>query len=476
MAHDILIVDDETDIRMQISGILEDEGYQTREASNSAEALAAVSSRQPSLLILDVWLANSEYDGLQILEIVHRDHPGLPVVMISGHGTFDMAVSATKKGAYDFISKPFKTDVLLLTIERALNEARLRHENASLRQLSPFAVLDELVGKSWAINEVRRSIDKVAGTDSRVLISGPPGAGKGAVARVLHSRSHRKDGRFVTLTCASLSVDTLEGALFGIEAHDGKPRRIGVLEEAHGGTLLLDEVADMDLATQFKIVRVLHSKRFQRVGGETWVEVNARVLATTSQDLQALIADGKFREDLFYRLNVVPLTVPALVDRREDIPLLANHFMERSAAAKGRQPRRLGPDGVTALQGYDWPGNVWELANVIERLLLLAPGDPGEPLRADAVQQAIGSADDTGSRWDRTPEVMGLPLREAREAFEREYLVFHLARFGGNISRTAEFVGMDRAALHRKLKGLGVGTSFRPKDGNAEKSENTVSS
>lgn len=274
MAYDILIVDDEADIRMQIAGILEDEGYQTREASNSSDALAAVANRQPSLMILDVWLANSEYDGLQILEIVRRDHPTLPVVMISGHGTFDMAVNATKKGAYDFISKPFKTDVLMLTIERALSEARLKHENESLRKLSPYAVLDDLVGKSAAIAEVRRGIDKVAQTDSRVLIAGPPGSGKGAVARVLHSRSLRKDGRFVVLTCASLTESTLEAALFGVEANADRRRQIGVLEEAHGGTLLLDEVADMDLATQQKIVRVLHSRRFQRIGGDNWVEVN----------------------------------------------------------------------------------------------------------------------------------------------------------------------------------------------------------
>ena len=463
MAYDILIVDDEADIRMQIAGILKDEGYQTREASNSTEALSAVSNRQPSLMILDVWLANSEYDGLQILEILRRDHPGLPVVMISGHGTFDMAVKAAKKGAYDFISKPFKTDVLLLTIKRALTEARLKHENETLKRQLPYAVLDDLIGKSAAIDDVRRAIDRVARTDSRVLISGPPGSGKGAVARVLHSRSLRKEGRFVSLACASLTEDTLKPALFGIEGTKDRPRQIGVLEEAHGGTLLLDEIADMDLATQKKIVRVLHSQRFQRIGGDTWVSVGTRVLATTSQDLRALIEAGKFREDLFYRLNVVPLNVPPLCDRREDIPLLGIHFMERSAAAKGRSPRVLGSDALTALQGHDWPGNVWELANVIERLLLMPPSGGYEQIRADAVVQAIGAAGSMVSRWDRIPEMTNLPLREAREAFEREYLVFHLARFGGNISHTAEFVGMDRAALHRKLKGLGIAGPGRSK-------------
>lgn len=460
MAHDILIVDDETDIRMQIAGILQDEGYETREAGNSAEVLAAVAHRQPSLIILDVWLADSEYDGLQILEIVKRDHPDVPVVMISGHGTFDMAVNATKIGAYDFISKPFKTDVLLLTVERALSEARLRRENETLRNQSAYTVLDDLIGESAAINEVRKSIAKVAMTESRVLITGPPGAGKGAVARVLHSRSNRKDGSFVAVACASLNPDTLEAALFGTEASENKARSVGVFEEAHGGTLLLDEVADMSLETQQKIVRVLHSQRFQRLGGSNWVEVNVRVLATTARDLGALIEDGAFREDLFYRLNVVPLRVPSLAARRDDIPLLARHFMERSAAAKGRPLRPLGEEALATLQGYDWPGNVWELVNVIERLLLLAPGGTS-PIGADAVAQALGEGTDAAARWDRAPEVMNLPLREAREAFEREYLQFHLTRFGGNISRTAEFVGMDRAALHRKLKGLGISGTLR---------------
>lgn len=462
MAHDILIVDDEADIRMQIAGILEDEGYEPREAANSAEALDAVARRQPALVILDVWLSGSDLDGLQILEQVKRNHPSLPVIMISGHGTFDMAVSATKMGAYDFISKPFKTDVLLHTVTRAIEETRLRRENESLKRLSGAAALEDLVGASPAIQEVRRAIEKVAGADSRVLITGPAGAGKGAVARVIHARSHRSAGPFIQLNCAGLQAETLEAALFGLEASDDRAREVGVLEQAHGGTLLLDEVADMPLDTQAKIVRVLHSQRFQRLGGAQTVEVNVRVLSTTAKDLKALMEQGAFREDLFYRLAVVPMNVPPLSERRQDIPMLAQHFMKQAASSKGRAPRKLSDGAIAALQGHGWPGNVWEIMNVIERLLLEA-GAGGDEIGADAVAQAIGEGAREGGGWDAA-EVMNRPLREAREAFEREYLLFHLTRFGGNISRTAEFVGMDRAALHRKLKGLGVNPPGRASD------------
>ncbi len=474
MAHDVLIVDDEADIRMQIAGILEDEGFQPREAANSAEALEAVARRQPALVILDVWLTGSELDGLQILEQIKRNHPALPVIMISGHGTFDMAVNATKIGAYDFISKPFKTDVLLHTVNRAIEESRLRRENESLKRLTGGAMIEELVGGSPAMQEVRRAIEKVAPADSRVLISGPAGAGKGAVARVIHAKSQRRDGPFIQINCAGLQASSLEAALFGVEATAERPREVGVLEQAHGGTLLLDEVADMPLDTQGRIVRVLHNQRFQRQGGAQIVEVNVRVLATTARDLKALMEEGRFREDLFYRLAVVPMTVPPLSERRQDIPELARHFMQQSAAAKGRAPRALGQSAEAALQGHDWPGNVWEVVNVIERLLLEGTAGPDAPIEADAVIQAIGETGRAAMGWDKAPEVMNLPLREAREAFEREYLLFHLTRYGGNISRTAEFVGMDRAALHRKLKGLGVNAPGRAdRGGDAAPGEET---
>ena len=458
MAHEILIVDDEDDIRQLIAGILEDEGYESRQAANSADAFSAIAARQPSLIILDVWLRDSEHDGLQMLEVIRRDNPNQQVVMISGHGTVDMAVSATKMGAYDFISKPFKTEVLLHTVSRAVEQAQLRRENVEL-QAQAVDRVDDLVGESPAVSQLRQAIEKVAPTDSRVLLTGPPGAGKGVVARLLHSRSARKESRFVVLNCAGLEPESLETALFGAEPEDGGPRRFGVLEEAHTGTLLLDEVADMPPETQGKIARVLQKKNFVRLGGDTEIEVDVRVLASTNRDLHKEIEAGRFREDLFYRLNVVPIMVPALQARRQDIPALARQLIERLCRAKGRPACLLTDDALAVLQAYEWPGNVWELINVIERVLLNAP--TGTEIRSGAVSAAIGEGTPDLMRWDMIPGVMNQPLREAREGFEREYLFFHLTRFSGNISQTAEFVGMDRAALHRKLKLLGVQNAAR---------------
>jgi two-component system nitrogen regulation response regulator NtrX len=460
MAADILIVDDEDDIRKLIAGILDDEGYETREASNSAEAFAAIAVRQPSLIILDVWLQNSQHDGIQMLDMIRRENPDQQVVVISGHATFDMAVRATKMGAYDFLTKPFKTDVLLHTIVRALEDERLRRENQALREQVGEPVV-ELSGNSQVTCQLRQSMEKVAPTDSRVLITGAPGAGKSVAARLLHANSPRRNGPFVELTCAGLDAQRTERALFGAEATDENARKIGVLERAHGGTLLLDEVADMPLDTQAKFVRVLHKPQFQRIGGDGVVEVDVRIIASTSRDLKREIETGNFREDLYYRLGVVPLAIPPLSMRRSDIPALANELMARAAAKKGRPPCLLSEDALIALQAYDWPGNVWELINVAERLLLSQTTDGEGPVSADMVGEAIGKGSPDFLQGDADLGIMNQPLREAREAFERQYLSFHLARFGGNISRTATFVGMDRAALHRKLKGLGVHNTER---------------
>ena len=455
MAHDILIVDDEADIRMLISGILNDEGMKTREAADADQALAAVAARRPSLVILDIWLQGSRLDGLQILDELKRDHAEVPVVMISGHGNIETAVAAIKKGAYDFIEKPFKADRLLLLVERAIEAARLRRENRELRLRAGPEM--ELIGRSVIVNQLRNSIDKVAPTGSRVLVSGPPGSGKEVVARMLHARSRRADGPFVALNCATMRPERLEVELFGTEHPvDGGARKVGTFEQAHGGTLFLDEVADMPLETQGKIVRVLQEQTFERVGGTTRVEVDVRVIASTNRDLSAEIEAGRFRQDLFYRLAVVPLKVPPLRDRREDIPALARYFMDRTAGAAGLPARQFGEDAMAALQAYEWPGNVRQLRNVVEWLLIMVSGDPQEPVRADMLPPEIGAITPTVLKWEKGGEIMGLPLREAREVFEREYLLAQVTRFGGNISRTAAFVGMERSALHRKLKSLGV--------------------
>ncbi len=457
MAHEVLVVDDEADIRMLINGVLSDEGYDVREAGDSDSTLEAIRTRRPSLVILDIWLQNSTLDGLELLQIILREQPALPVVMISGHGTIELAVNAIRLGAYDFIEKPFKADRLLLIVQRAIEAARLKMEVEELRLRAGPST--ELLGVSPAITQLRQAIEKVAPTGSRVLITGPPGAGKEVVARLLHEKSRRSSGLFVALNCATMHPDRLESELFGTEAGSNSPDapgKVGTFERAHGGTLLLDEVADMPLETQGKIVRALQEQTFLRVGGNRQVEVDVRVIASTNRDLWALIQSSQFREDLFYRLNVVPIPVPALRERREDIPTLIEHFMSRSAELAGLPPRSLSEDAVAALQTYDWPGNVRQLRNVVDWILIMAPGDSDQPVLEDMLPPDIGSIAPTVSRDKQSQEIMSLPLREAREIFERQYLEAQVTRFGGNISRTASFIGMERSALHRKLRTLGL--------------------
>ena len=457
MAHDILIVDDEPDIRSLIEGILSDEGYETRGARNSDEALAAFRQRRPSLVVLDIWLQNSRLDGLGILAAIQGEEPRVPVVMISGHGTIETAVLAIQKGAYDFIEKPFQSDRLLLIVARALEAARLRREISELRLRGGADA--ELAGVSPPLAQLRQQVEKLAPTGSRALITGPAGSGKEVAARMIHARSRRSGEPFVAVNCAALNPNRFEEELFGIEGGAdpvAQPRRVGKLESAHGGTLLLDEVADMPLETQGKIVRALQEQGFERVGGGTRVKVDVRVLATTNRDLAAEIAAGRFREDLFYRLAVVPLRMPALRERREDVPVLARLFMARSAEASGIPAREISEDAIAAMQAYEWPGNVRQLRNVVDWLLIMAPGGAGEAIRPEMLPPEIGSATPAMLKLDRSSEIMTLPLREARELFERQYLEAQLLRFCGNISRTANFVGMERSALHRKLKFLGV--------------------
>jgi len=456
MASDILIVDDEADIRELVAGILQDEGYETRTARDSDTAMSAIELRRPSLLFLDIWLQGSKLDGLQLLENVKGHHPELPIVMISGHGNIETAVSAIKRGAYDFIEKPFKADRLVLVANRALENSRLKREVKELKQLAP--VPTTLVGKSPAINQLRHVIDKDAPTNSRVLIVGPSGAGKELTARTIHGHSARHDGPFVVINAAAITPERMESELFGIEAHNGaQERKIGALEEAHHGTLFIDEIGDMPRETQNKILRVLVDQTFQRVGGTNKINVDVRIVSSTTRNLEAEIAAGHFREDLYHRLSVVPIRVPPLAERREDIAVLVDYFMEQISQSTGLPMRQIGEDAMAVLQSHDWPGNVRQLRNNVERLMILAGGDADAVISASMLPQDVGAMVPNLPSGNGGEHLMGLPLRDAREMFEREYLRAQINRFGGNISRTAEFVGMERSALHRKLKALGIG-------------------
>ncbi len=459
MASEILIVDDEADIRELVSGILNDEGYDTRVAGDSDGALTAIEARRPGLIVLDIWLQGSRLDGLELLDVIHERHPDLPVVIISGHGNVETAVSAIKKGAYDFIEKPFKADRLILIVRRAIEAYRLRRENSELKT----RIGDEtmLVGGSPVIAHVRQTVDKVAPTGSRVLITGPSGSGKEVVARLLHSRSRRAAHSFVAINAATMAPERMEAELFGTEESAAGPRKVGVFEQAHGGTLFLDEVAEMPLETQSKILRVLVEQTFERVGGGPKVKVDVRVVSSSSRDLNDEIAKGRFREDLFHRLNVVPILVPPLSSRREDIPMLVDYFMGQISKATGLPPRGISEDAMAALQAHDWPGNIRQLRNNVERLLILTSGDPAGMVTADMLPAEVGSSAQITVSGSGGEHIMALPLREARETFEREYLMAQISRFGGNISRTAAFIGMERSALHRKLKSLGVATTNR---------------
>lgn len=452
MALDILVVDDERDIRDLVAGVLEDEGYTTRTAADSDTALAAIAERRPSLVLLDVWLQGSRLDGLDLLDVLKQKDPSLPVLVISGHGNIDTAVAAIRRGAVDFIEKPFEAERLILLVERATETQRLRRENEVLKQRTGGD--DELNGVSGAINAVRATLKRVAGTGSRVLITGPAGVGKEVAARLLHNWSPRVDAPFVVVNAARMEPERVEEELFGVEEGDDVVRP-GLLEQAHGGTLFLDEIADMPVTAQAKILRVLTEQSFARIGGSRTVRVDVRVISATARNLADEIAAGRFREDLYYRLNVVPVHLPPLSDRRDDIPPLVEHFLARFASERRVGTPEIAPDAMASLQAYDWPGNVRQLRNIVERTVILAPGDRLARIDVDLLPPEIVS--DTAAASAAAPSsVMGAPLREARETFEREYLKVQIRRFSGNISRTASFIGMERSALHRKLKLLGI--------------------
>jgi two-component system nitrogen regulation response regulator NtrX len=460
MVHDILIVDDQEDIRLLAAGIFEDEGHQTRGAFDSISAFASIESRRPSLVLLDIWL-QSPLEGMEILQRICTEHPTLPVVMMSGHGNIETAVSAISIGAFDFIEKPFTADRLLLVARRAIENAALKRENVELKRRTGGE--SNLIGNSSLINQLRQLIERVATSNSRVLITGPAGSGKDVIAHLLHKNSTRFDGPFFSLNCATLDPNNFETSLFGMENSSGgqTTREIGTFEQAHNGTLFLDEVADMPMETQGKIVRVLQEQTFQRVGGAAFIEVDVRVIAASTKDLSKEMSLGRFREDLFYRLSVVPIVVPPLRDYREDIPVLIEYFMDQIAMISGRTPRNFSEEALAMLQVYAWPGNVRELRNVIERILIMSPGGESDTIRSEMIPVEITNNVNQLQKGINSVELIGLPLREAREIFELEYLEAQVNRFGGNISKTAGFIGMERSALHRKLKSLGFQTDER---------------
>src|SRR5579884_2593340 len=453
MALEVLVVDDEADIRELVSGVLEDEGYEVRTAADSTQTLDAIEDRRPSMVLLDVWLQGSRLDGLQVLQEIKRRDPTIPVLVISGHGNLDTAVAAVREGAVDFIEKPFEAERLIYLVDRATETDRLRRENETLRRQTGQE--DQLHGSSAAINTVRATLKRVAPTGSRVLISGPPGVGKEIAARMIHQWSPRSKAPFIVLSAAMMSPERVEEELFGSEA-EGVVRP-GLLEHAHGGTLFLDEIADMPLTTQAKILRVLTDQSYHRVGGQRPVKVDVRVLSATSRNLQDEISAGRFREDLFSRLNVVPVRLPALREPRDDLPDLVSPFLARFATERRIAAPSISEEAMATLQAHDWPGNIRQLRNIIERTLILAPGDRVSRIDVDLLPSEVLDNQGAPAGASTAMAIMGSPLREARESFEREYLKIQIRRFSGNISRTASFIGMERSALHRKLKALGIG-------------------
>lgn len=458
MSHDILIVDDELDIRELVSGVLSDEGYKTRTASDGISALENIRQCQPSLVILDIWLGESDRDGLKILETIKRDHPYVPVVMISGHGTIETAVTAIKNGAYDFLEKPFQTERLLLVATRAIESAQLKRENAELKIRARLT--SALIGTTPAVQQIRQTVERISQTNGRVFITGPIGSGKESIAREIHNRSKRSSSPFITVKCAEIHPNELEVALFGADVTGlsaDVPRKIGLIERAHMGTLYFDEITQIPLPIQNKIVRLLQEQNFQRVGGSSKVDVDVRFLAGTSEYVHQLIADGHFREDLFYRLSVTHINIPPLSERLIDLPMILHHIMDEACQAQGITPRSFSDDAVALLQAYNWPGDVQQLRNTVDWILLMSGHDSRAPITKNMLPKEIMAGNAFINNWQsKSAEIVVMPLREAREAFEREYLLAQVNRFSGNISQTARFIGMERSALHRKLRALGV--------------------
>jgi two-component system nitrogen regulation response regulator NtrX len=441
----ILIIDDEPAIRTTLSGILEDEGHRTTLCESGEEGIAHLAREEFDVVLLDLWLPG--IDGLSVLERVHASGGGPPVIMISGHGRVESAVKATRLGAYDFLEKPLSLERVLLTVNHALNDRRLREQ---VRDLKRHLTLEELlIGESEPMQRLEQQLRSAANSHSRVLITGENGSGKEIVARTLHRHSPRADQPFIDVNCAAIPEELIESELFGHRkgAFTGAiDDRKGKFELADGGTLFLDEVGDMSLKTQAKVLRVLQEQTFQRVGGQQTIKVDVRVIAATNKRLDVEIAAGNFRSDLYYRLNVIPIEVPPLRARGNDVVLLAEHFLRRFAAETGQPRKKLSSAAAAKLKAYHWPGNVRELRNVSERLAILLPGDAIEP---EDLQ--------LGTRADAPLEIApNLPLKEAREQFEKQYILDRLRELGGNVSRTADSLGVERSNLYRKMDAYGI--------------------
>ena len=446
----ILVVDDEKDIRQLIGQILSDEGYQVCLASNSETAMDEINSKSPDLIILDIWLKDSNMDGIEILKTVRNNDKNIPIVIISGHGNIEIAVAAVKQGAYDFLEKPFNTDQLIVVIKRALEASRLRREIADLRRSE--LIESNMIGNSSSFNNLKSQLDKVTKSNSRVMLTGPAGCGKEIAARYIHANSARASSPFVSVSSASIESDKMEEVLFGSE-YNGIIKS-GLLEKANVGFLFFDEVADMPKRTQSKILRVLVEQSFTRVNGSNLVRVDLRVISSTNKNLVSKISLGEFREELYHRLNVVPIKVPSLENRREDIPILANHFVKLLNYSEGLPLRSFSEGALTKLQTMSWPGNIRQLRNAVEQILILGPYN-SEIDSSELPESKQIDKNNTGNSVFED-EFINLSLRDAREVFEREYLMAQINRFGGNISKTAIFVGMERSALHRKMKTLAI--------------------
>ena len=452
MKNNILVVDDEKDIRLSIAGLLEDEDYEVRVAKNSDEALDAISKRVPDLVLLDIWLENSNLDGLDLLNEIHSKFISVPCIMISGHGNIDIAVKAIRSGASDFIEKPFESERLLITLERVLELSKLKKEHKELWVRAGGDL--ELVGESSVIKKIKNLIPKIAPTGSRVFINGDFGTGKETLARLIHHNSNRSSGSFILLNTKILSTDMLEEELFGEEDNLGRVIKIGIFEQANNGTLFIDEVSDLTMEAQVFFVKALQDNTIRRKNGSTRINVDVRVISSTSVQINEKIKNKEFSEDLYYRLNVIPIEMPALSNRKEDIPVLINYFLNKASNFSGRNKLTIDQQSLSSLQVFNWEGNVSQLKNAIERILIMIDDTSINEITYDMLPKDLLNIEKKKDDDYNRDYLYSLNLKNARIIFEHDYIIKNLDRFNGNITKTADFIGMERSAFHRKLNTL----------------------